>query len=145
MIQLSSIRKQYGRQILLMEASASIHKGDKVGLVGPNGAGKTTIFRLITGEEEPDEGQVSIERGTRIGYFSQDVGELSGMPVLAAALDGAGQVAELASELKELERKQVRRLEGQEDAVAKRYADAREEIMASLRQWEAKQPPDEDA
>ncbi len=102
-IQLSNIRKQYGRQILLMEASASINRGEKVGLVGPNGAGKTTIFRLITGEEEPDEGHVSMERGNQVGYFSQDVGELEGMPVLAAALDGAGQVSALASELKVLE------------------------------------------
>ncbi len=103
MIQLSGINKQYGRQVLLMEASASLNRGEKVGLVGPNGAGKTTIFRLITGEEEPDAGQVSMERGIRVGYFSQDVGELKGMSVLAAALDGAGQVSELARELKELE------------------------------------------
>jgi len=103
LIQLSSIRKQYGRQILMMDASATINRGEKVGLVGPNGAGKTTIFRLITGEEEPDDGQVSIERGVRVGYFSQDVGDMKGVPTLAAALDGAGQVAELAAELKELE------------------------------------------
>lgn len=103
MIQLSNIRKQYGRQILLMDASATINRGEKVGLVGPNGAGKTTIFRLITGEEEPDAGHVSMERGNQVGYFNQDVGELKGMTVLAAALDGAGQVSALASELKVLE------------------------------------------
>ena len=78
MIYLDGISKQNGHQILFIEASAAFHKGEKVGLVGPNGAGKTTLFRLITGEEQPDEGQMSVRRGVTIGYFSQDVGEMSG-------------------------------------------------------------------
>ena len=55
-IHLDNIGKQNGRQILFIEASAALQKGEKVGLVGPNGAGKTTLFRMITGEELPDEG-----------------------------------------------------------------------------------------
>jgi ATPase subunit of ABC transporter with duplicated ATPase domains len=102
-ISFDSVSKQYGRQILFMEASATLQRGEKCGLVGPNGAGKTTVFRLITGEEETDGGQVAVERGVRIGYFSQDTGEMSGKSVLAAALDGAGQVAALMDELKRLE------------------------------------------
>jgi ATPase subunit of ABC transporter with duplicated ATPase domains len=98
-----NVSKQYGRQILFMEASATLNRGEKVGLVGPNGAGKTTVYRLITGEEEPDGGQVVVERDVRIGYFSQDTGEMSGMSVLAAALQGAGPVAALMSKLKDLE------------------------------------------
>ena len=78
MIRLDQISKQHGRQILFVEASAAIHRGEKVGLVGPNGAGKSTVFRLITGEESPDDGQISIDRGVTIGYFSQDVGEMAG-------------------------------------------------------------------
>ena len=58
MIRLDSISKQHGQQILFIEASAALNRGEKVGLVGPNGAGKTTIFRLITGEEAPDDGAV---------------------------------------------------------------------------------------
>lgn len=77
-IQLGNISKRYGKQFLLVEASASINRGEKVGLVGPNGAGKTTIFRLITGEEEADDGQVSVERNVRAGYFSQDDGDMKG-------------------------------------------------------------------
>lgn len=103
MIHLEKITKRFGKQILLLDASASVQRGEKVGLVGPNGAGKTTIFRLIQKMEEPDEGQVSKERHIRIGYFSQDVGEMSGQSVLAATLDGAGPVSELADELKALE------------------------------------------
>jgi ATPase subunit of ABC transporter with duplicated ATPase domains len=102
-IRLDSVGKQHGRQILFMEASAAINKGEKVGLVGPNGSGKTTIFRMITKEEAPDGGQVSIDRGTTIGYFSQDVGEMTGRSAVAEAEAGAGPVAEAAAELHELE------------------------------------------
>ena len=78
MIRLDNISKQHGHQILFIDASMSLQKGEKVGLVGPNGAGKTTLFRLIAGEEQPDDGQVSIDAGMTIGYFSQEVGEMSG-------------------------------------------------------------------
>jgi ATPase subunit of ABC transporter with duplicated ATPase domains len=103
MIRLDQISKQHGPQILFVEASAAIHRGEKVGLVGPNGAGKSTIFRLIMKEESPDDGQVSVDRGISIGYFSQDVGEMSGRPTVAEVMDGAGHISDIAAELKELE------------------------------------------
>ena len=103
MIRLDNISKQNGHQILFIEASAALHKGEKVGLVGPNGAGKTTLFRMITGEEQPDEGQVAVDRGVTIGYFSQDVGEMSGRSAVSEVMDGAGPVSTVAAELKELE------------------------------------------
>ena len=103
MIRLDGIGKRHGRQILLMEAQAAIFRGDKVGLVGPNGSGKTTIFRMIMKEEAPDEGQIAIDKGITIGYFSQDTGEMKGMSVVAATLDGAGPVSEAANELAHLE------------------------------------------
>jgi ATPase subunit of ABC transporter with duplicated ATPase domains len=103
MIRLDDISKQHGHQILFIEASAALNRGEKVGLVGPNGAGKTTIFRMITGEEQPDEGQVSSDRGITIGYFSQDVGEMSGQSAVAEVMDGAGPVSIVAAELKDLE------------------------------------------
>src|SRR6201997_1470503 len=103
MIRLDNISKQQGHQILFIEASAALQKGEKAGLVGPNGAGKTTLFRMMTGREHPDEGQVVVERGVTIGYFSQDVGEMSGRSAVAEGMDGAGPVAAVATELKELE------------------------------------------
>jgi ATPase subunit of ABC transporter with duplicated ATPase domains len=103
MIRLDNISKQQGHQILFIEASAALQKGEKAGLVGPNGAGKTTLFRMITGQEQPDEGQVAVDRGVTIGYFSQDVGEMSGRSAVAEVMDGAGPVAAVAGELKELE------------------------------------------
>jgi len=103
MIRLDSITKQNGQQILFIETSAALNRGEKVGLVGPNGAGKTTLFRMITGQEPPDEGQVSAERGVTIGYFNQDVGEMAGRSAVAEVMDGAGPVSEVAAELKDLE------------------------------------------
>src|SRR5579864_6372439 len=103
MIRLDNVSKQVGHQILFIEASAALQKGEKIGLVGPNGAGKTTLFRMITGEEQPDEGQISAERGVAIGYFSQDVGEMSGHSAVAEVMNGAGPVSAVAAELRELE------------------------------------------
>jgi ATPase subunit of ABC transporter with duplicated ATPase domains len=103
MIRLDNISKQNGHQILFIDASAALNKGEKIGLVGPNGAGKTTLFRMITGEDPPDEGQVAVDRGVTIGYFSQDVGEMSGRSAVSEVMDGAGPVSAVATELKALE------------------------------------------
>ncbi|MDP4595322.1 MAG: ATP-binding cassette domain-containing protein [Beijerinckiaceae bacterium] len=103
MFRLENISKQNGHQILFIEASASVQKGEKAGLVGPNGAGKTTLFRMICGQEPPDEGQVAVDRGVTIGYFSQDAGEMAGQNAVAEVMDGAGPVSIVAAELKKLE------------------------------------------
>jgi ATPase subunit of ABC transporter with duplicated ATPase domains len=103
MIRLDNVSKQIGHQILFIEASAALQKGEKIGLVGPNGSGKTTLFRMITGQELPDEGQVSVDRGVTIGYFSQDVGEMSGRSAVSEVMDGAGPVSAVAAELGQLE------------------------------------------
>ncbi|MBF9232888.1 ABC-F family ATP-binding cassette domain-containing protein [Microvirga alba] len=103
MIRLENIGKQNGKQIVFIEASAALQKGEKIGLVGPNGAGKTTLFRMITGQEQPDEGQVAVDRGVTIGYFSQDVGDMSGHSAVSEVMNGAGPVSVVAAELRELE------------------------------------------
>jgi ATPase subunit of ABC transporter with duplicated ATPase domains len=102
-IRLDSISKQHGQQILFLEASMGVFRGEKVGLVGPNGSGKSTIFRMIVGEEPPDSGQVAVEKGVTIGYFSQDVGEMSGRSVVEETMAGAGEVSDVAHELHALE------------------------------------------
>ena len=103
MIRLDNLSKQNGTQLLFIEASAALQKGEKIGLVGPNGAGKTTLFRMITGQDTPDEGLVLVERGVTIGFFSQDVGEMSGRSAVAEVMDGAGAVSTVAAELAQLE------------------------------------------
>src|SRR5215467_657578 len=103
MISFSRISKQYGRQILFVDASFQLNPGEKVGLVGPNGSGKTTLFRFIAGEEVPDEGEVSIPKKLTVGYFRQDVEEMSGRSVLDEAILGSGRVGDLHHELESLQ------------------------------------------
>ena len=103
MIRLDNISKHNGKRVIFIEASASLQKGEKIGLVGPNGAGKTTLFRLITKQEEPDEGNVITDKGLTIGFFSQDVGEMEGRSAVAEVMDGVGEVSTVAAELAQLE------------------------------------------
>jgi ATPase subunit of ABC transporter with duplicated ATPase domains len=105
MVHLTNITKQYGPQILFVDASVQVNQGEKVGLVGPNGSGKTTLFRLITREESPDEGEVSVGKATTLGYFRQDVGDMRGRTVLQETVAGAGKVADLGAELEALEQR----------------------------------------
>ena len=103
MIRIDNISKSNSHRILFIEASAALNRGEKIGLVGPNGAGKTTLFRMVTGEEQPDEGQVTVEKGVTVGYFDQNVGEMGGRSAVAEVMDGAGPVSIVAAELRELE------------------------------------------
>jgi ATPase subunit of ABC transporter with duplicated ATPase domains len=103
LISFSRISKQYGRQVLFVDASFQLNPGEKVGLIGPNGAGKTTLFRMIVGEEAPDEGEVSVPKKLTIGYFRQDVEEMSGRSVLDEAIAGSGRAGALHHELEELQ------------------------------------------
>lgn len=124
MIRIDNISKQNGHQLVFVDASAALLRGEKVGLVGPNGSGKTTLFRLITGQEHPDDGQVSVDRGVTIGYFSQDVGEMSGRSAVAEVMDGAGPVSEVAAELKKLETAMADPAKADEmEAILERYGE----------------------
>ncbi len=103
MIRIDNISKSNSHRILFIETSAALNRGEKIGLVGPNGAGKTTLFRMIIGDELPDEGQVTVEKGVTVGYFDQNVGEMGGRSAVAEVMDGAGPVSIVAAELRELE------------------------------------------
>ncbi len=128
MISLSSINKQYGKQLVFVDASFQLNPGEKVGLVGPNGAGKTTLFRMITGEESPDDGDVTVPKRLSIGYFRQDVEEMSGRSVLDEAIAGSGRTGELHHELEELQRAMgdPERLE-ELDKILERFGHVQEE------------------
>jgi ATPase subunit of ABC transporter with duplicated ATPase domains len=130
MIRLESIGKQNGKQLIFVEASAGLQRGEKAGLVGPNGAGKTTLFRMICGEEEPDEGQVSVDRGVTIGYFSQDVGEMGGRSAAIEVMEGAGPIGELTAEMAELEAAMADPDRADEmDAIIERYGDVQSQFQ----------------
>jgi ATPase subunit of ABC transporter with duplicated ATPase domains len=104
MISFSNISKQYGKQLIFVDASFQLNPGEKVGLIGPNGSGKTTLFRMVVGEEEPDEGEVSAPKRLTIGHFRQDVEEMSGRPVLDEAIAGSGRIGDLHHELDDLQK-----------------------------------------
>jgi ATPase subunit of ABC transporter with duplicated ATPase domains len=124
MIRLDNIAKQNGHQILFLDASAALNRGEKVGLVGPNGAGKTTLFRMVAGEEAPDNGQVATEKYVSVGYFNQDVGEMSGRSAVAEVMDGAGPVSAVAAELSQLEAAMCDPDRADEmDAIIERYGE----------------------
>ena len=125
MIAFSSVSKQYGGQILFVEASFQINPGEKVGLVGPNGAGKSTVFRMIAGEEQPDDGGIERPKKLTFGYFRQDVGDLKGRSILAETCSGAGEVAVLGAELAELTAK-LENPGGDLDDVVARFSEVQE-------------------
>lgn len=105
MIHLTGITKQYGNKILYKDGSFQVRPGDKIGLVGPNGAGKTTIFRIITGEEGIDGGNINIADRLVVGYFSQDIHDMKGRSALEEVKAGAGRVSELAAEIAKYEKR----------------------------------------
>src|SRR3954470_3404626 len=127
MISLSHVSKQYGRQVLFVDTAFQLNPGEKMGLVGPNGAGKTTLFRMIVGEEGPDEGDVSVPRKLTIGYFRQDVEEMSGRSVLDEAIAGSGRLGDLHHELESLQQAMGDPERGDEmDAILARFGEVQE-------------------
>ncbi len=128
MISFSNINKQYGRQLVFVDASFQLNPGEKVGLVGPNGAGKTTLFRMIVGEEVPDEGDVSVPKKLTIGYFRQDVEEMSGRSALDEAIAGSGRLGDLHHELEALQdaMEDPARLD-EMDAILARFGEVQDE------------------
>jgi ATPase subunit of ABC transporter with duplicated ATPase domains len=128
MIAFSRISKQYGRQVLFVDASFQLNPGEKVGLVGPNGSGKTTLFRMIVGEEQADEGETTVPRKATIGYFRQDVEEMAGRSVLDEAIAGSGRLGSLHHELEDLQHAMSNpdRLH-EMDAILARFGDVQQE------------------
>src|SRR5919206_4660895 len=128
MISFSGIHKQYGKQLLFVDASFQLNPSEKVGLVGPNGAGKTTLFRMIVGEESADEGEVSVPKKLTIGHFRQDVEEMSGRSVLDEAIAGSGRVGDLHHELEALNHAMADPARaGDMDRILARFGEAQEE------------------
>jgi len=127
-ISFSAINKQYGKQLIFVDASFQLNPGEKVGLVGPNGSGKTTLFRMVVGEEEPDEGEVSVPKKLTIGHFRQDVEEMSGRPVLDEAIAGSGRIGDLHHELEDLQKAlEDPSQAGEMDRILARFGEVQEE------------------
>src|SRR6476646_9649245 len=128
MIAFNGISKQYGRQVLFVDASFQLNPGEKVGLVGPNGSGKTTLSRMVVGEEAPDDGEVSVPKKLTIGYFRQDVEEMQGRSVLDEAIAGSGRAGDLHHELEALQRAMEDPAQaGDMDRILERFGHVQEE------------------
>src|SRR4249920_1271215 len=128
MISFSSIYKRYGKQLIFVDASFQLNPGEKVGLVGPNGSGKTTLFRMVVGEEAPDEGDVSVPKRLTVGYFRQDVEEMAGRTVLDEAIAGSGRLGDLHHELEALQHEMADPAKGDDmDRILARFGEVQEE------------------
>ena len=128
MIHLTNISRQHGSQVLFQHAGFQLLPGARSGLVGPNGAGKTTIFRLIVGEEAPDAGEISCAKKAVIGYFSQDVGEMSGRSALEEVIAASAKTVALGEDIRRMEAAMCEPMA--DDALAdllERYGDVQEE------------------
>ena len=86
MLTLRKITKAYAGRTLFQEVSHTINWGERIALVGPNGAGKSTLFRLILGEEEPDEGEIERDEYAVVGFLPQEAGEPGDETVLEIAM-----------------------------------------------------------
>src|SRR5438309_1699520 len=128
MISFANIYKQYGKQLVFVDASFQLNPGEKVGLVGPNGSGKTTLFRMVVGEEGPDDGEVSVPKRLTIGYFRQDVEEMKGRPVLDEAIAGSGRAGDLHHELDALQHAMADPAQADDmDRILERFGEVQEE------------------
>src|SRR5437762_245636 len=123
MISFAGVSKQYGRQVIFVDASFQLNPGEKAGLVGPNGSGKTTLFRMIAGEESADDGAVTVPKKLSIGYFRQEVDEMRGRPVLDEAIAGSGRLGDLHHELLDLEQSL------HDETALARYGEVQEEYQ----------------
>src|SRR5438093_757438 len=103
LFRLDEIYKSYGATEVLRGVTFQVNPGDRVGLVGRNGAGKTTIFRLVTGLEETDRGEVRLLKGLRIGVLEQQ-------PTFAGELSAREEALAVFTEMRAMEN-QIDRLE----------------------------------
>ncbi len=125
LVTLSEVQKSYGNQDVLHGVSFFLAPGRKTGLVGPNGAGKTTILRLITGEERPDSGRVTLQPNARVALLSQEPLLGDSRTVLEAAQRPSPELQQVWSELTELEAAELHNEEAlhRHDELHHRYQD----------------------
>ena len=109
------VSKSFGMKSVLKDISLTLQQGARMGLIGVNGSGKSTLFRLIAGQMEPDEGTISLMRGTRVGMLTQE-----------ADIQSDLTVREELSRVFEPVREMERRLRALEEEMAQKHADEAE-------------------
>lgn len=127
LFRLSDVHKSYATQDILRGATLQINPGEHVGLVGRNGAGKTTIFRLVSGDETPDRGEVVRARGVRLGLLAQHVHFEPGTTVHESALAAFGRLQQIEHEMHTLEHRMAE-VDVDLEKVLERYSDLQHEF-----------------
>ncbi|PIS11586.1 MAG: glycosyl transferase family 1, partial [Bdellovibrio sp. CG10_big_fil_rev_8_21_14_0_10_47_8] len=129
MIHANNLTKQYGPKILFRNSSFQINPGEKIGLVGPNGNGKSTLFRVLTGDESVDGGNISKSDRVRMGYFSQDIENMSGSSVLDEVKNSLPGLANIREQLQQFEQKLTEEMsEVEMNSILEKYGEAQAEF-----------------
>jgi ATPase subunit of ABC transporter with duplicated ATPase domains len=103
LLSISAISKAYGMQQVLKDISFTIHPDQHVGLIGANGVGKTTLLKIILGEVEADQGEVTLAKGTQVGCLPQIITDYSSKTIDEFIADAIGILHLLESRLRQLE------------------------------------------
>ncbi len=128
-----NVAKAFGVNVVLKDVSFTLQQGDRIGLVGVNGCGKSTLMRIIAGLDTPDSGEISIVRGTRIGYLAQQDMVTSGASVWSELEKVYEPVFEMEKRLRHLENEmehahtdpsEFSRLSADYDKLTRRFEDA---------------------
>src|ERR1700733_8227893 len=104
MLTIADVSKSYGTRTLFEEVSLFIKREDRLGLVGPNGAGKSTLFHLILGEDPPDTGTITWERGADFGYLAQETAPAGDETILDMATAITPKFEQIRDKLRAIER-----------------------------------------
>ncbi len=102
-LQLEHLTKSYGGRTLFSDATLRLEANDRLALVGPNGAGKTTMLNIISGEDDPDSGNVVLAHGAQVGYLKQEAIEMEDRPIFDEVISSQVEVLEAEKRLHELE------------------------------------------
>ena len=93
MLTVSRLSKSFGGRSLFEDASLQVNRGERIALIGPNGAGKTTLISILLELEEPDTGEVALQRGVKVGFLPQESAPVSDETVLQVATALPGDTA----------------------------------------------------
>ena len=118
------VSKAFGMKSVLKDISLTLQQGARMGLIGVNGSGKSTLFRLIAGQMEPDEGSISLMRGTRVGMLTQEADIQSDLTVREELSRVFEPVREMERRLRALEEEMAQKHENEAelDRLSREYA-----------------------
>ena len=128
LLQASGIQKYFGAELCLADISFSVNEQDRIGIIGQNGAGKTTLLKLITGEYEPDAGELSFARGVRVGYLEQNAALHPQRTVYQEMQDAFAPVLAAMQELQQVQAQMAQRAA---PALAQRHSELQAVIDAA--------------